>query len=171
MIIESVENAPLIWPTIEENGVTRTKINVEFLLLRKFKIKAINIILQVENALLIWPTVEENGVTRTKINVELSVAEKIQDKGNQYHSSRGNNASKQARVVKCYNYKGEGHMARQCTKPKQPRNAPWYKDKAMLVKVLEAGQILVEEKLTFLMEPGVLDGQAVLTIIPNNAAF
>ncbi|GJU71688.1 hypothetical protein Tco_1263093 [Tanacetum coccineum] len=25
MILESVENGPLIWPTIEENGVTRTK--------------------------------------------------------------------------------------------------------------------------------------------------
>ncbi|GKE57241.1 hypothetical protein Tco_1496426 [Tanacetum coccineum] len=25
MILESVENGPLIWPTIEENGVIRTK--------------------------------------------------------------------------------------------------------------------------------------------------
>nr|GEU87612.1 hypothetical protein [Tanacetum cinerariifolium] len=25
MILESVENGPLIWPTVEENGVTRTK--------------------------------------------------------------------------------------------------------------------------------------------------
>ncbi|GKB97588.1 hypothetical protein Tco_0983725, partial [Tanacetum coccineum] len=25
MILESVENGPLIWPTIEENGVTRPK--------------------------------------------------------------------------------------------------------------------------------------------------
>nr|GEV97332.1 hypothetical protein [Tanacetum cinerariifolium] len=33
-------------------------------------------------------------------------------------SSGGNNASEQARVVKCYNYQGEGHMARQCTQPK-----------------------------------------------------
>ncbi|GKF73030.1 hypothetical protein Tco_0219362, partial [Tanacetum coccineum] len=29
MILESVENGPLIWPTIEENGVTRTKKYVE----------------------------------------------------------------------------------------------------------------------------------------------
>ncbi|GJS87302.1 integrase, catalytic region, zinc finger, CCHC-type containing protein [Tanacetum coccineum] len=33
-------------------------------------------------------------------------------------SSGGNNASGQARVVKCYNCQGEGHMARQCTQPK-----------------------------------------------------
>ncbi|GKF84953.1 retrovirus-related pol polyprotein from transposon TNT 1-94, partial [Tanacetum coccineum] len=38
-------------------------------------------------------------------------------------SSRGNNASGRERVVKCYNYQGEGHMARQCTQPKRPRNA------------------------------------------------
>ncbi|GJT34716.1 putative ribonuclease H-like domain-containing protein [Tanacetum coccineum] len=86
-------------------------------------------------------------------------------------SSEGNNASGQARVVKCYNYQGEGHMARQCTQPKRPRNASWYKDKAMLAEAPEVGQILNEEQLTFLADPGVPDGQAIQTIIPNNTAF
>nr|GEY31199.1 hypothetical protein [Tanacetum cinerariifolium] len=80
----------------------------------------------------------------------------------------GNNARGQARVVKCYNCQGEGHIARKCTQPKRPRNAAWYKDKAI---AQEAGQILDEEKLAFLADPEVLDGQAVQTIIPNNAAF
>ncbi|GKA85363.1 retrovirus-related pol polyprotein from transposon TNT 1-94 [Tanacetum coccineum] len=62
-------------------------------------------------------------------------------------------------------------MARQCTQPKRPRNATWYKDKAMLAEAQEAGQILDEEQLAFLTDPGVPDGQAVQTIIPNNAAF
>ncbi|GKA62948.1 hypothetical protein Tco_0762467 [Tanacetum coccineum] len=66
---------------------------------------------------------------------------------------------------------GEGHMARQCTQPKRPRNAAWYKDKAMLAEAQEAGQILDEEQLAFLADPGVPDGQAVQTIILNNAAF
>ncbi|GKE59309.1 hypothetical protein Tco_1498494, partial [Tanacetum coccineum] len=35
----------------------------------------------------------------------------------------------------------------------------------------EAGQILDEEQLAFLTDPGVPDGQVVQTIIPNNAAF
>ncbi|GJV89325.1 putative ribonuclease H-like domain-containing protein [Tanacetum coccineum] len=86
-------------------------------------------------------------------------------------SSGGNNASGQAKVVKCYNCQGEGHMARQCTQPKRPRNAAWYKDKAMLAEAQEAGQILDEEQLAFLADLGVPDGQAVQTIIPNNAAF
>nr|GFC29139.1 hypothetical protein [Tanacetum cinerariifolium] len=86
-------------------------------------------------------------------------------------SSGGNNSSEHARVVKCYNCQGEGHMARQCTQPKRPRNTSWYKEKAMLVEALEAGQILDEEQLAFLADLGVPDGQAVQKIIPNNAAF
>ncbi|GJS36977.1 retrovirus-related pol polyprotein from transposon TNT 1-94 [Tanacetum coccineum] len=86
-------------------------------------------------------------------------------------SSRGNNASRQAKVVKCYNCQGEGHMARQCINLKRLRNAAWYKDKAMLVEAHKDGIILDEEQLAFLADPGVPDGQAVQSIIPNNAAF
>ncbi|GJT31783.1 integrase, catalytic region, zinc finger, CCHC-type containing protein [Tanacetum coccineum] len=86
-------------------------------------------------------------------------------------SSGGNNISGHARVVKCYICQGEGHMAKQCTQPKRTRNATWYKDKAMLAKAQEAGQILEEEQLAFLVDPRVPDGQVVQTIIPNNDAF
>ncbi|GJX09926.1 hypothetical protein Tco_0199785 [Tanacetum coccineum] len=44
-------------------------------------------------------------------------------------------------------------------------------DKAMLAEAQEAEQNLDEEQLAFIADPGVLDGQAVQTIIPNNAAF
>ncbi|GKA40901.1 putative ribonuclease H-like domain-containing protein [Tanacetum coccineum] len=57
-------------------------------------------------------------------------------------SSGRNNASGQARVVKCYNCQGEGHMGRQCTQSKHRG-----------------------------MQHGVPDGHVVQTIIPNNAAF
>nr|GEV87724.1 hypothetical protein [Tanacetum cinerariifolium] len=85
-------------------------------------------------------------------------------------SSRGNTTSGQARVVKCYNCQGEGHIARQCTQPKRPRNATWFKEKAMLAEAYEAGQILDEEQLAFLADPGIPADQAQ-TIIPHNAAF
>ncbi|GKC67283.1 hypothetical protein Tco_1099881 [Tanacetum coccineum] len=49
-------------------------------------------------------------------------------------------------------YKGECHMARQCTQPKRPRNAAWFKEKAMLAEAQEAGQILNEEQLAFLTD-------------------
>ncbi|GKC24493.1 hypothetical protein Tco_1026643 [Tanacetum coccineum] len=59
-----------------------------------------------------------------------------------------------------------------CTQPKdQGMLALVYMDKAMLAEAQEAGQMLDEEQLAFLVDPGVPDGQAVQTIIPNNAAF
>ncbi|GJS11028.1 integrase, catalytic region, zinc finger, CCHC-type containing protein [Tanacetum coccineum] len=54
-------------------------------------------------------------------------------------SSGGNNAGGQTRVIKCYNFQGEGHMARLCTQPKRPRNAAWFKEKAMLAEAHEFG--------------------------------
>ncbi|GKA18112.1 retrovirus-related pol polyprotein from transposon TNT 1-94 [Tanacetum coccineum] len=56
---------------------------------------------------------------------------------NNVTSSRGNTTTGQARVVKCYNCQGEGHMARQCTQPKRLRNVAWYKEKAMLAEAQE----------------------------------
>ncbi|GKC95184.1 integrase, catalytic region, zinc finger, CCHC-type containing protein, partial [Tanacetum coccineum] len=85
-------------------------------------------------------------------------------------SLRGNTTTGQARVVKCYNCQGEGHMARQCTQPKRPRNAAWYKEKSMLAEAQEAGPILDEEQLAFLADPGIPASQAT-TVIPHNAAF
>ncbi|GJX44048.1 ubiquitin carboxyl-terminal hydrolase 12-like protein [Tanacetum coccineum] len=77
----------------------------------------------------------------------------------------------QARVVKCYNCQGEGHMARQCTQPKRTRNAAWFKEKAILVEAHAFSQILDEEQLAFLADLGILDGQAARTTILNTAAF
>ncbi|GKC71992.1 hypothetical protein Tco_1117875 [Tanacetum coccineum] len=49
MIVESVENGPLIWPTVEENGVIRTKKYAELSAAEKiqadYDMKATNIIL------------------------------------------------------------------------------------------------------------------------------
>ncbi|GKE29588.1 copia protein, partial [Tanacetum coccineum] len=53
-------------------------------------------------------------------------------------TSKGNFAGGQPRVVKCYNCQREVHMARQCTQPKRPRNAAWFKDKLMLAEAQEA---------------------------------
>ncbi|GKF19366.1 hypothetical protein Tco_0068004 [Tanacetum coccineum] len=50
MILESGEHGPLIWPTIEENGVNRTKKYAELSAVEKIQVdcdlKATNIILQ-----------------------------------------------------------------------------------------------------------------------------
>nr|GFD56713.1 hypothetical protein [Tanacetum cinerariifolium] len=50
MILKSVENGPLLWPTVEENGVTRLKKYSELSTTEAIQadcdVKAINIILQ-----------------------------------------------------------------------------------------------------------------------------
>nr|GEZ95183.1 hypothetical protein [Tanacetum cinerariifolium] len=43
----------------------------------------------------------------------------------------GNNPGKQ-RIVVCYNCKGEGHMSKECTKPKRKRDEAWFKDKYVI---------------------------------------
>ncbi|GJV58182.1 integrase, catalytic region, zinc finger, CCHC-type containing protein [Tanacetum coccineum] len=262
MILESFENGPLIWPSVEENGVTRIKKYAELSDAEKIQadcdMKAINIILQglpadiyslanhhrsqmnhrtsyVPQIAYQSPRVSTQLITESPLvdssfvvpvffpgddpiaclnkamafltvvassrfpstNNQLKTSSNprnqaiIQDgrvtlqqvqgrQGQSYSgtgyksnatSSVGNNASGQARVVKCYNYQGEGHIARQCTQPKRPRNAAWYKDKAMLAEAQEAGKFLDEQQLAFLADPGVPDGQVVQTIIPTNAAF
>ncbi|GJV67789.1 hypothetical protein Tco_1483298 [Tanacetum coccineum] len=60
----------------------------------------------------------------------------------------------------------DGHMARQCTQPKRPRNASWYKEKAMLAEAQEAGQIFDEEQLAFLADPGIPADQ-----VPNYETY
>ncbi|GJY85210.1 integrase, catalytic region, zinc finger, CCHC-type containing protein [Tanacetum coccineum] len=42
----------------------------------------------------------------------------------------GNNSGKQ-RMVICYNCKEEGHMSKQCNKPKRKRDDSWFKDKVL----------------------------------------
>ncbi|GKF77934.1 hypothetical protein Tco_0230404, partial [Tanacetum coccineum] len=57
-------------------------------------------------------------------------------------TSRGNYAAGQPRVVKCYNYQGEGHMARQ-----------------------------YEEQLAFLADPGISEAPVAQQTIHQNSAF
>nr|GEV11460.1 hypothetical protein [Tanacetum cinerariifolium] len=45
-----------------------------------------------------------------------------------YTSGSSGTLGKQ-RVIMCYNCKGEGHMSKQCTKPKRKRDKAWFKDK------------------------------------------
>ncbi|GJZ54220.1 retrovirus-related pol polyprotein from transposon TNT 1-94 [Tanacetum coccineum] len=84
--------------------------------------------------------------------------------------SSGSNSGKQRNVI-CYNCKGEGHMSKQCTKPKRKIDDSWFKDKVLLVQAQANGQILHEEELALLADPGITEGQATQTVITHNAAY
>ncbi|GJX85373.1 retrovirus-related pol polyprotein from transposon TNT 1-94 [Tanacetum coccineum] len=45
-------------------------------------------------------------------------------------------------MVICYNCKGEGHMSKQCTKPKRKWDDTWFKEKVLLVQAQAHGHIL-----------------------------
>nr|GEW06511.1 integrase, catalytic region, zinc finger, CCHC-type, peptidase aspartic, catalytic [Tanacetum cinerariifolium] len=165
MILESVENGPLIWPSIEENGVTRQKKYSE---------------LSATKAIQAYCDVKER---KCKIYDEFdNFAYK---KGSHYgrHNSlaagtsrtytlgaSGNNFGKQRTVV-CYNCKGEGHMPKECTKLKRKKDESWFKDKVLLVQAQANSQILHEEELAFLADPGITEAQTTQNVITHNAAY
>nr|GEZ16453.1 hypothetical protein [Tanacetum cinerariifolium] len=235
MVLESVENGPLIWPTIEENGVTRprkySELTHEEAIQVDCDVKAINIILQglplevyalVSNHKFtkdLWERIQllMQGTSLTKQERECKLYDEFDKfaykKGetlffvtshypttnNQLRNSsnprqqatindgtvtlqtvqgrqisfatgttktytpraNGSNYRKQRTVI-CYNCKEEGHMSKQCAKPKRKRDDAWFKDKVLLVQAQANGQILHEEELAFLADPGITEGQAIL---------
>ncbi|GJR65806.1 hypothetical protein Tco_0011871 [Tanacetum coccineum] len=62
-------------------------------------------------------------------------------------------------------------MSKQCTKPKRKQDDSWFKDKVLLVQAQASGQIIHEEELAFLADPGIPEGQATQTVITHNAAY
>ncbi|GJW97489.1 putative ribonuclease H-like domain-containing protein [Tanacetum coccineum] len=66
---------------------------------------------------------------------------------------------------------GEGHIAKQCTKPKRKRDETWFNDKVLLVQAQAGGQALTEEEIAFLADPGLPDVQKSQTVITHNAAY
>ncbi|GJV06985.1 retrovirus-related pol polyprotein from transposon TNT 1-94 [Tanacetum coccineum] len=88
-----------------------------------------------------------------------------------YTPGAGRSNSGKQRTVICYNCKGEGHMSKQCTKPKRKQDDSWFQDKVLLVQAQASGQILHEEELAFLADPGIPEGQATQIVITHNAAY
>nr|GEU62443.1 hypothetical protein [Tanacetum cinerariifolium] len=100
--------------------------------------------------------------------------------GRQNHMSAGSSrpftsgsggTSGRQRIIVCYNCKGEGHMAKQCTKPKRNHDAEWFKDKVLLVQAQASGQVLQEDELDFLADPGIAESSTNQTVVIKNAAY
>nr|GEW28296.1 hypothetical protein [Tanacetum cinerariifolium]GEY02392.1 hypothetical protein [Tanacetum cinerariifolium] len=87
------------------------------------------------------------------------------------YASGSAGASGNQRVIMCYNCKGEGHMSKQCTKPKRKRDAEWFKDKVLLVQAQANGQVLQEEELEFLADPRTAKTSSNQYVVTNNAVY
>ncbi|GJV81375.1 retrovirus-related pol polyprotein from transposon TNT 1-94 [Tanacetum coccineum] len=217
MMLDSIHNGPLVYPTVEEDGQTRPKKYSELTEAQQLQddcdVQATNIILHAEfpqlDSGLIVPTFHQGEDPIECINKAMAflsaVALRFPPSNNQLRMSsnprnqatiqdgrfivqqvqgrqsqsfagtgnrgitttlRGNYAPGQPRVVKCYNCQGEEHMARQCTQPKRPRNAAWFKKKLMLAEAQEASQILDEEQLVFLADPRISEVLVAQQTIP-----
>ncbi|GKC10815.1 zf-CCHC domain-containing protein [Tanacetum coccineum] len=219
MILEFDENGPLIWPSIEENRVTRPKKYSELSATEAIQaacdIKAANIILQVlppqdrecklydefdkfaykkGDTLRNDPIDTINHVmsflTAIVTSRYLTINNQLRNSSNPRQQATINNGrvtlqpiqgrqtslatgtsrtytpgasgsnSRKQRTVICYNFKREGHMSKQCTKPKRKWDDSWFKDKVLLVQAQASGQILHEEELAFLADPLIPEGQA-----------
>nr|GEX78393.1 retrovirus-related Pol polyprotein from transposon TNT 1-94 [Tanacetum cinerariifolium] len=58
-----------------------------------------------------------------------------------------------------------------CTKPKKKRDDAWFKDKVLLVQAQANGQVLHEEELEFLADPGIAETQSTKYVVTNNATY
>nr|GFB66727.1 hypothetical protein [Tanacetum cinerariifolium] len=90
---------------------------------------------------------------------------------NPHQQATINNGRGKQRVITCYNCKGKGHMSKQCIKPRRKRDAEWFKDKVLLVQAQANGQVLQEEELEFLADPGTSESSSNQMVITNNAAY
>nr|GFC33881.1 hypothetical protein [Tanacetum cinerariifolium] len=100
--------------------------------------------------------------------------------GRQNHMSAGSSrpfasgsggTSGRQRVIVCYNCKGEGHMAKQCTKTKRKHDAKWFKDKVLLVQDQANGRVLQEDELDFLADPGTAESSTNQSVVTTNTAY
>nr|GEZ02139.1 hypothetical protein [Tanacetum cinerariifolium] len=62
-------------------------------------------------------------------------------------------------------------MSKQCTKPKRKRDEAWFKDNVLLVQAQANGQVLHDEELEFLADPGIAEAQSTQYVVTNNVAY
>ncbi|GJS78891.1 hypothetical protein Tco_0728772 [Tanacetum coccineum] len=65
----------------------------------------------------------------------------------------------------------EGHIARQCPKPKRKRDATLFREKVLLVEAQGNGKVLNEKELEFLANPGIAEGPVTQSVITHNATY
>ncbi|GKC52351.1 hypothetical protein Tco_1075096 [Tanacetum coccineum] len=164
----SLQNGPLVWTTVvEEDDTTRTKKYEELSVAEELHADCLAILVLSKEMIQLpvltrqWLSCQLlQGSLQPTINLELPLIPETMP------------LFKMIGLL-CNKFKGgkDKVMMVLAIRPKRPRNAAWLKDKEMLAEAQESGQILDEEQLAFIADPGIPDGQAAQTTIPNNVAF
>nr|GEU96816.1 retrovirus-related Pol polyprotein from transposon TNT 1-94 [Tanacetum cinerariifolium] len=246
MILESVENGLLLWPTVEENGVTRLKKYSELSTTDPIQadcnVKATNIILQglppeVNTKFLnTLPPEWSKFVTDVKLVRDLHttnvdqlhaylgqheyhanevrlmhertsdllalVAHHQMNKSTyqphqqSYHHNNFNHKYLHSSLLSMEHriilltvvtswYPATNNQLRtssnprqqatiingRYTKPKRKRDEAWFKDKVLLVQAQDNGQVLQQEELEFLADPGIAETSSTQYVVTNNDAY
>nr|GEW63764.1 integrase, catalytic region, zinc finger, CCHC-type, peptidase aspartic, catalytic [Tanacetum cinerariifolium] len=185
MILESVENGPLLWPSVEKNRVTRpkkySKLSTTEATQADYDVKATNIILQglppevyalVSNhkvAKELWKRIQllmqGTSLTKQEIESEKFVNPRQQATINNERVTvqpiQGRHTSLSAGTSSTYTLGASGINSR------KQRTV----DKVLLVQAEANGQILHEEELAILADPGIAEAQTTHNVITNNVAY
>ncbi|GJT10723.1 retrovirus-related pol polyprotein from transposon TNT 1-94 [Tanacetum coccineum] len=148
MILESIENGPLIWPSIKENGVTRPRNYSKLSSMKQFKLAVKsgqqNIHLQKGDDPI-------DAINHMMSFLTAVVTSRYPTTNNQLRNS--SNPRKQATI-------NDG---------REVNNSKFWEQGPVISQA--NGQILHEEELAFLADPGIVEGQATQTVITHNAAY
>ncbi|GJU55653.1 hypothetical protein Tco_1229367 [Tanacetum coccineum] len=164
IILESVEHGPIIWPTIEENEVTRTKKYAVLSASEKIQAEYAKDILEKSLELLSQdssravPVFKQRDDPIDAINKMMSflstiITSRFPSTNNQLRNS--SNPRQQATI----------HDGREQEEIIQ------FGDKVLLVEAQGNGKVLNEEELEFLTDLGIAEGPVTQSVITQNAAY
>ncbi|GJR66495.1 hypothetical protein Tco_0012560 [Tanacetum coccineum] len=166
MILESVEHGPLIWFTIEENGLPSDVYSlVNHHRVAKDLWERVQLLMQVNQqtyldefpqidsglAVLVFKQGDDpiDAINKMMSFLFTVVTSRFPSTNSQLRNS--SNPRQQATI----------HDGR-CPKPKRKRDVTWFRDKVLLVEAQGSGKVLNEEELAFLADPKVKEAKAVL---------
>nr|GEV98230.1 retrovirus-related Pol polyprotein from transposon TNT 1-94 [Tanacetum cinerariifolium] len=177
MILESVENGPLLWPTVEENRLTRpkkySKLSSTEAIQADCDVKATTIILQG-----LPPEVYALYASQARSSTPLSITYPSNDFQSYVHHNVYNPSSSIPQVEYALSVHQQFDFSQPDTglvvlvfqKYDDPIDAINHM-MSFLTAVVTSRQVLHEEELDFLANPGIAETQSTQYVITNNAAY
>nr|GEU41838.1 hypothetical protein [Tanacetum cinerariifolium] len=165
MILEFVENGPLLWPTVKENGVTRPKKYTELSATEAIQancdVKATNIILKglppEVYALVSTHKVAKEIWERIQMLMQGTLIVPVFQIGYDLIDAINHMIAFLTAVV-TLRVKAICQSSAQSLRGK--KDETWFKDKVLLVQAQANGQVLHEEELEFLADLGIAETQS-----------